>query len=340
MFLESRSGLAELFCFFFSFVIDLVAVDGEDTYTMKYLSLLILSLSLVKDAQSTSSRYPSISRRVLEGNNVKNSGRTKGAPRGLSTNIFAAPPGRPDVQARKRGMKRSKGKRDEHDSEDEGYYDNYKDAGYYTSDSSVEDFHAPGDSFKDVHNIQEGSLDEGHVPDWEKPPTDPNKPPTTPTSIKTMPPTDSPTKESTNAPLVPPTEPPAEPATPEPIEPEPETSLPINSPTITEIPSATTTSPIQVTCLSDSSGDFGPKEGDETEVEYLYQLEVFPGVTVQAATAQLEKKLVDFLLPDLFPQLCTTLRRLQASSTGEYVGISAAPPDVLATGCKCTFLRR
>lgn len=95
-------------------------------------------------------------------------------------------------------------------------------------------------------------------------------------------------------------------------------------------------------CKVDSNGDFGSSFGDRTEVDYLYQMELFPGVTVQEATTEIEKQIVNFLLPILFPEDCAPIQRLQGRSEFDevrfYTGISASPQDALAAGFECVGL--
>ena len=92
-------------------------------------------------------------------------------------------------------------------------------------------------------------------------------------------------------------------------------------------------------CQADSNGDFGSKDGDETLVEFLYQMELFPGITIQEATMQIERELINRLIPVLFPQQCGLAIRATISIIG-YVGISSAPSDAVAEGCKYSYCVR
>ena len=93
-------------------------------------------------------------------------------------------------------------------------------------------------------------------------------------------------------------------------------------------------SPSTARCQADSNGVFGSKSGEETIVNFLYQIELFPGITIQEATTQVENALMDFLIPELFPEECGTQARRRRLQNGEYVGISSEPSDVPINGCK------
>lgn len=87
-------------------------------------------------------------------------------------------------------------------------------------------------------------------------------------------------------------------------------------------------------CQADSNGDYGSKDGDETVVNFLYQMELFPGITIQEGIMQIEDALISLLIPELFPEECgsqSSRRRLQ---NGEYIGVSSSPPDEPVNGCK------
>ena len=93
-------------------------------------------------------------------------------------------------------------------------------------------------------------------------------------------------------------------------------------------------SPTSARCQADSNGDFGFKDGDATIVNFLSQMELFPGITIQEATRQIESALMDFLIPVLFPEECSTQARRRRLQDGEYIGISSVPTDAPVNGCK------
>ena len=105
-------------------------------------------------------------------------------------------------------------------------------------------------------------------------------------------------------------------------------------------PTYPTSSPdIGVQCELDSIGSFGYLVGDMTQIEYRYQVEVFPGIVAADAISQVEKALTELLLPVMFPDQCTAIQRRQSNaSTGDYVGISSVPPDFVVAGCKFIFV--
>jgi hypothetical protein len=160
----------------------------------------------------------------------------------------------------------------------------------------------------------------------------------TPTTgpLTSQPPTEAPTDEPTLNPTIAPPQPSLTPTAvpPESSQPSQSTSPPISLPAPT-VP--------DVVCKADGDGDFGSMNGDATEVEYVYQMELFPGVTTQEAIDQIEKEVVNFLLSDIFPNECAPTKRLNRVDdfgpvpvqVGFYNGITAKPQDTLATRCKC-----
>ncbi|CAB9497848.1 Hemolysin-type calcium-binding repeat (2 copies) [Seminavis robusta] len=180
----------------------------------------------------------------------------------------------------------------------------------------------------------------------DKPTPRPSREPTPePTNVATPRPTNrptpNPTPEITEAPTFYPsqkpvetprptiiTRPPTERPTPNPTQPpEPEPQ-----PTGTDVPIPP--APSTAFCRSDADGAFGSMNGKSTEVDYLYQIELFLGLSIQDATAQVEQELVDLLLPKMFPQQCRLRRKLQAAKAA-YVGISTMPSDSHIPGFAC-----
>jgi len=111
----------------------------------------------------------------------------------------------------------------------------------------------------------------------------------------------------------------------------------------TRPPSASTPSPqIQPTgtslCQVDSEGTLGTQEGDRTLVYYVYQMELFPGITRQEAVSQIEREIANGIIPMLFPNQCSPGLYRATIGIIEYLGISTSPPDVVANGCKFAVL--
>lgn len=91
-------------------------------------------------------------------------------------------------------------------------------------------------------------------------------------------------------------------------------------------------------CQIDNKGNYGLQVGDMTQVDFRYQMEIFPGMMTEPAISQIEHELVSLMLPEMFPDQCRSVQQRQATSNlGGYVGISLAPPDSLASGCKYTL---
>ena len=90
----------------------------------------------------------------------------------------------------------------------------------------------------------------------------------------------------------------------------------------------------QARCQADSNGNFGSNDGDETVVNFLYQMELFPGVTVQEGIEQIENALLELLIVELFPEECGDQASRRHLQNGEYIGVSSSPPDAPAVGCK------
>jgi len=102
-------------------------------------------------------------------------------------------------------------------------------------------------------------------------------------------------------------------------------------------PTAVPADPTATTCQTNGNGEFGVQRGDVTQVDFVYQMEIYPGITTEEAIFEIENRLSDLLIPELFPQ-CNPTRRLQNNGVsdvpGEYVGLDTAPTDYLAAGCK------
>ena len=111
-----------------------------------------------------------------------------------------------------------------------------------------------------------------------------------------------------------------------------------NSPIVTEFDPVVAEQQVgsQSGSCQTQNGVFGSTTtGDEVVVDFEYQVEYSSVDDIDAKVAALEVQMVDYLLPQLFPDLCEAERRRLADTV---LGISAKPDDKIDQDAECTDL--